>query len=420
MTLIEIFDRTPVENLITTLAVKPDRVVFVGPESRRARRSLPAYEKILAGRGLHPELTVRGAARNDIESIVETLLRLTSKEDEPCLVDISGGDESTLVAFGIVLGRSGVRGKNVSAFRINVVSRRGVRFRITDGGTVEREVVDYSADGSTYLTVEENIFLHGGTVYDRGIAFRRGDPVEADIEALWELCREDCTGWNARIGKLSAAVSRYSGEVGVTGLFALPEAAFGKKKADVDRSLWEALVARGLVEIDEKRTAVSGGLILFRYPHPIVEECLNKSGSVLEYYTYLTALHVKEDGRYLFDSVETGITMDWDDDASGTRNEIDCMLTSGLVPVFISCKNGDVKTDELYKLDTVADQFGSGYAKKALLSTVWFDEESSAFCGERAAKNLKERADDMEIRTISRVHRMSRAELEEELRKLLR
>ena len=417
MTLIEIFDRTPVENIITSLALKPDRVIFIGPQSRRARRALPAYEKILAGRGLHPELSVRGAIRNDIGSIVETLLDLIKDDGESCTVDISGGDESVLVAVGMMLGRACATW--VDAFRINVISRRATRFHITDSGTVEWETADFSEDGSTYLTVEENILLHGGTVESRGLNFRRGDPVEAHIETLWELCREDCTGWNTKIGKLSGAVSRYTGDPDGKDLFALPEVSFGKGRNDVDRNLWNSIVERGLVQIDEERSKKTDDLILFRYPHPIVEECLNKAGSALEYYTYLTALHTKEDGRYLFDSVETGITMDWDDDVDGTRNEIDCLLTSGLVPVFISCKNGDVKTDELYKLDTVADQFGSGYAKKALLSTVWFDPDSRGYCGERAAETFKERADDMGIRTISQVHKMSREALEEELRKLM-
>ena len=41
-----------------------------------------------------------------------------------------------------------------------------------------------------------------------------------------------------------------------------------------------------------------------------------------------------------------------------TKNEIDVMLMRGVVPVFVSCKNGAVKMDELYKLDTVAQRFG--------------------------------------------------------------
>jgi hypothetical protein len=47
MTLIELFDKTPVENILGSLALKPDKVVFITPESRKAIRALPNYQKIL-------------------------------------------------------------------------------------------------------------------------------------------------------------------------------------------------------------------------------------------------------------------------------------------------------------------------------------------------------------------------------------
>lgn len=72
--------------------------------------------------------------------------------------------------------------------------------------------------------------------------------------------------------------------------------------------------------------------------------------------------------------VETGITIGWDDENggfNGTQNEIDCMLMCGVCPIFVSCKNGDIKTEELYKLGTVSEEFGSSYTKAVLLSTTF-------------------------------------------------
>ena len=45
------------------------------------------------------------------------------------------------------------------------------------------------------------------------------------------------------------------------------------------------------------------------------------------------------------------------------------MLMRGVIPVFVSCKNGAVDSNELYKLNTVADRFGSIYAKKIIAAT---------------------------------------------------
>ena len=52
-----------------------------------------------------------------------------------------------------------------------------------------------------------------------------------------------------------------------------------------------------------------------------------------------------------------------------TTNELDVILTVGMVPVFISCKNGGIDSDELYKLETVSEEFGGKYAKKVLVAT---------------------------------------------------
>ena len=66
-TLIEIFDRSPIENIVGTLAIHPDMVIFIGPNVRRMLRVMPTYEAILRGRGIQTELICRSAAKNDPE-----------------------------------------------------------------------------------------------------------------------------------------------------------------------------------------------------------------------------------------------------------------------------------------------------------------------------------------------------------------
>lgn len=173
--------------------------------------------------------------------------------------------------------------------------------------------------------------------------------------------------------------------------------------------------------IDETRSG--GGSIFFRYKNRIVDECLNKSGTILEYRTFLAGIRAERDNLPLYDSVETGIVISWNeyDSRGGTQNEIDCMLMNGVCPVFISCKNGDIKTEELYKLGTVSERFGSDYAKKYLLSTVYFDE-SLRRSGEtigKAAATLKERAKEMDIRLLSKAHTLNKNSFDAMLEKLV-
>jgi len=75
-----------------------------------------------------------------------------------------------------------------------------------------------------------------------------------------------------------------------------------------------------------------------------------------------------------------------------------------VVPVFISCKNGIVTSDELYKLNTVAERFGGSYAKKVLVATA-IDS-----LGE-AGEYLRQRAKDMNIRLLDNICEMDDAEL---------
>ena len=94
-----------------------------------------------------------------------------------------------------------------------------------------------------------------------------------------------------------------------------------------------------------------------------------------------------------------------------TQNEIDVILMKGLIPVFVSCKNGAVEDDELYKLNTVAERFGGTYAAKVLLAT-------TLGRGGRSKRYLLERAQDMGIKVIEGVHEMTREEFARQLRAL--
>ncbi|MBQ3004644.1 MAG: hypothetical protein IJD88_01815 [Clostridia bacterium] len=68
----------------------------------------------------------------------------------------------------------------------------------------------------------------------------------------------------------------------------------------------------------------------------------------------------------------TGVVIDWDgklhdentEKVLDTENEIDVLMMHGVIPVFVSCKSSSVDSNELYKLNTIAEKFGGPYAKK--------------------------------------------------------
>ena len=50
-------------------------------------------------------------------------------------------------------------------------------------------------------------------------------------------------------------------------------------------------------------------------------------------------------------------------------NEIDVMAARGVIPLFISCKTSDIKTEALNELAILRDRFGGKGAKAAIVTT---------------------------------------------------
>ena len=147
-----------------------------------------------------------------------------------------------------------------------------------------------------------------------------------------------------------------------------------------------------------------------------IKKCLTKAGALLEMKVFRMLRHTQDkDGSLVYNDVMQGVFIDWDnwskEPKSDTANEVDVLAMKGMVPVFISCKNGLVKADELYKLQSVAERFGSGYAKKILIATSLDDRLPGT-------AHFRQRAADMKIRIIDDLHQLSDAQIQETLKKI--
>lgn len=136
-----------------------------------------------------------------------------------------------------------------------------------------------------------------------------------------------------------------------------------------------------------------------------------------------------DDGNQYYNDAASGVTIVWSNHGSSvsrwnfydestdycdinTENEIDVMLMRGVIPVFVSCKNGAVDSNELYKLNTVADRFGSIYAKKIIAAT-YLGKMGSG----REMDPFRRRAEEMGIELIENAHLMNDDELLARLKK---
>jgi len=224
---------------------------------------------------------------------------------------------------------------------------------------------------------------------------------------MWEICKQNCALWNKqmtefeKIERLLEADNSYFPEV------------FGrnyeKYEPFIHKELISQLEKEGLILSekigkDEKR---------YKYKNANVSHCMKKAGNILEMYEYMLINEIGEEESAICD-IDVGVSVDWDGDGDDgryeTTNEIDLIVMKKHIPVFVSCKNGEVNKEALYELETVAQHFGGEYTKKILICSYISNDENKK-------EYLLQRARDMKIDVLHSVHNLTREKFKEELKK---
>lgn len=406
MTCIEFFEKDASENICTCLTKAPDRMILIGDRMKQMQKHAERYKKILADRGLEVEFICRTVNKNSMQNIIDSLSQIIETYED-CVFDLTGGEDLYLVAMGIVFER--YKDKWIQMHRFNI--RNGT-------------IIDCDQDGHTIienesvnLSIEENIRIYGGDIVYEHVRenstmdWDMTDEFKKDIDAMWDICKEDVRLWNTQIGVFAAAE-----EIRDQTYDNLTTAASVPYIIDIlDRSngkhvtIWRilnGLLNAGLITAIE----CDSDNFMVTYKNEQIKHCLTKAGQALEMKMYKAALEASEkNGSLTYNDVMTGVYIDWDGDIHteqneyDTENEIDVMMMHGFVPVFVSCKNGYIDIDELYKLNAVADKFGGKYAKKVLIATALGNNDFSEY--------LRQRAKDMSIRLVEGIQDMDDTEL---------
>ena len=413
MTYIEFFDTVALRNVSACLTYTPDRVVYIGDSSKVMNAHISNYRKVFEERGCNIEFIPRTVARSNLDKVVELLSELVETYDD-CVFDITGGDEILSFALGVVFERYPDRNIQIHKFNIR-----------------NNMVYDCDMDGTTIykeppqISVQENVRIYGGDIVygdSCGSETYKWDlsPIFCeDINTMWDICKNDVRYWNTQIGVFYAAetVGTVSGLVTSVSCDVLEKYMAQRKiKYVFDDDIIGCLLRNGLITVFDK---ASDGTLTIAYKDEQVKRCLNLAGLVLELKIFICAVGLRDKkGKLVYNDALNGVVIDWDGELHNdseefydTRNEIDVLLMHDTVPVFISCKNGAVSVDELYKLETVASRFGGQYSKKVLVSTAL---ES---LGE-AGKYIRQRAIDMDIEIIENIQTMDDEKLESKLKNL--
>lgn len=410
MTIIECFEKAPIENMISTLAARPDKLVFIGDESQMTK-SLTVYKRFLSEYGYKKtKVLSKGIDKNNLNDIVSVLTEIVTTEDE-CIIDITGGDEMVLLGVGIVYDRYR-DSRSVKLQKFNILNGKIID---CDG---DREV---SFDGKNSLTIQKLIALYGGIIAP-------GDPQPSeyfsafDINPLWKMVCDNPKEWNRSLGILREFEARapknpfvdpkerLEYQLNLQGLSA--NVTDYENKFDTYYDLITKFMLNGFVE----NVSLRGDWFSYKYTDLLIRRCLNKAGDVLELKTYFEVRDLEVNGEKFFNDCQVGVNIDWDgvmheinDETKDTRNEIDVVAMHGLIPVFISCKNGTIEEIEVYKLNTVAERFGGKYAKKVLIASDFKRDNPNS---ETA---FKQRCKDMNIFFIENAQTLTEQEWKQNL-----
>ena len=364
---IEFFDSEPLENLITCLNFKMDKVIFFGHSDTMTDDRIKDTRRALKNICDITDVEFVTVSQKSLYKVLELLEKKISdelKSGNKCFFDLSGGEDLVLVAMGMLTTQYKVP---LHKFALP----ENELYLLTKWENVPRidEVVERR---ELQITLDDIIGLHGGVINYRQQKDEKSNldnkAFRESVRIMWEIANDSQKKWNG-LSSVFKECAKYEDDTQRVRVSVKAMRQALKRIPDIIsiKELANYLNRLGNQEILTK-VSIDDEFIKFSYSSPMIRNCLLDAGCLLELHTYYTC---EESGRY--SDCRVGVHIDWDGVINGreidVENEIDVMLLEGVVPVFISCKNGRVNQMALYELDAVANRFGGKYVRKELAAT---------------------------------------------------
>jgi len=363
-TLIELYDERAIENILAPDMFRPQRIIYLCPaEIAQDRKRQEKFRAFFRRRGWEPELIFMETSLFKADRILRQLLTIGEKYPD-CALDVTGGSDAALFAGGMFAARTGT-----PAF---TYSRKKNRFYDISGAAFADDLVC----DLTYC-VEEFFMMAGGTLLPGRVNNAILSQYLEDFEAFFSIFlrfRRDWPDIVAYIQKVSPAEYGQVPPLSIQGSYTV------KGERGARNSAHEAALG-ALAEADLIRELkiVPGETVSFRFRDTNTRAWLRDVGSALELYAYKACIDTG-----IFHDVISSAVVRWDDTVGhgSVSNEIDVMAARGVIPLFLSCKASDIKTEALNELAILRDRFGGKGAKAAIVST----EPCNAAARHRAAQ----------------------------------
>lgn len=360
-TLIELYDPSPIRNVLATLKFRPEEMILLCPseilENQDLKRSL---RELFAYVGCPARVSLVSVSLLDAEKIARVLRKILDSHRD-CAIDISGGTDAALFASGAVSGDAPV---------FTYSKRKNTFFEIHNAPFARNVPCDVRLDTAACLLMAGGTLLPGRA--DNSILAN----MSGRIDRLFAIYSKYRRIWNRQISFIQRISSAEPGELTAEGPLTVKA---GNKTARGDSAFFDELASAGMILNLEH---LPEG-IRFRFPDETVRFWLRDVGAVLELQVYHACLAAE-----CFDDVVLSAVVNWQGGqikGDSVTNEIDVMAVRGIQPVFISCKTCEIHTEALNELAILRDRFG-GSSSRAILATSGITEKNRASVRNRAAK----------------------------------
>ena len=361
---VEFFDDDPIENVITSLNYKVDKTLFFG-YSEVLEKHKDNVAKFLQKTGQVQCVEFCAIDDTDLSKIIQAMKERLSQEkgqDNVLFFDLTGGESLPLVAFGVLSKEF-----NASMHMFNVRSNEMFEYRNEDG-TLLSEIAKHEP---IQLNLDKFISLYGGKInyaMHKDSKDLTSPETKKGIGKMWYLSRKYNARWphySALLRSLKPDSTDLHVNIAASQVLAeLKKNPQAGKVKEFNEFLDECASLGFITDLKHQ-----DGIFNFTYKNPIIKNYFWDSGGILEMFA-LTKMRKEHPGC----DCKAGVHIDWDGiihPAYGedVLNEIDIMLIDNNLPIFVSCKNGNVNQMVLYELETVANRFGGKYATKILMVT---------------------------------------------------
>ena len=363
-TLIELYDDRAIENILAPDMFRPQRIIYLCPgEIAQDRSRQEKLKDFFKRRGWNPELIFMEASLFKADRILRQLLTIGEKYPD-CALDVTGGSDAALFAAGMFTAQTGV-----PAF---TYSRKKNRFYDISGAAFADNLLCNLA-----YSVEDFFLMAGGTLLPGRVDNAVLSKYLSDFDPFFDCFLQFRRDWTDIISYIQRVSPSEYGQIpplSIQGKYTV-KGDHGSRNSANEAALQE------LERIDFIRDLkiVRGESVSFRFRDLNTRAWLRDVGSVLELYTYKACIDTG-----IFNDVISSAVVRWDDvlGHGSVSNEIDVMAARGVIPLFISCKVSDIKTEALNELAILRDRFGGKGAKAAIVTT----EPCNAAARHRAAQ----------------------------------